>query len=225
MCVWKTQELRFRALPTKTDTVLLAEVESTELFIKAYGAITERDRQWLGEDRFDRICIAKSKGIRESTFYKEVFNFSDDDLVKRKLKPHAITSRFRDILRIPEVNDYVKAVSLDDTPSWTEAMHELRVDAQAVIRQKLHRGANSENPDAATVKLAQWAAEQELGRPIEQHKHTHEIGENFRKAIGDAANRIAGELSDRLGTEEPYAVIDAEVSDLGDGESTPGEES
>ena len=212
-------------MPTKTDMELLAGVESTELFNKAYNALPERDKRWLGEDKFDRICIAKSKGMRESMFSKEVFNFSDEDLVQRKLRPYAITTRFKDILRIPEVNDYVKAVSLDDTPSWTEAMHELRVDAQAVIRQKLNRGANSENPDAASVKLAQWAAEQELGKPIEQHKHTHEIGENFRKAIGDAANRIAGELSDRLGTEEPYAVIDAEVSDLGDGESIPGEES
>lgn len=104
-------------------------------------------------------------------------------------------------------------------------MHELRVDAQATLTTVLKNGAQADAPNRAAIDLAWKVAEQELGKPIEQHKHTHEIGDNFRKAIGDAANRIAGELSDKLGTETPYTVIDAEISDLGDGEPPPGEES
>lgn len=209
----------------KSDVELLSGIESSELFKKAFAALPAREKKRWGKERFDRICAAKARGVRESKIAYEVFNWADEDLLRHKKEPPAIAAKFRDILQIPEVTDYVKAISEDDTPSWSEYMHELRVDAQATLTTVLKNGAQADAPNRAAIDLAWKVAEQELGKPIEQHKHTHEIGDNFRKAIGDAANRIAGELSDKLGTETPYTVIDAEISDLGDGEPPSREES
>jgi hypothetical protein len=89
------------------------------------------DQTWLGPERFDKVCVARAEGMKERQFMKEVFAFSTSDLRGRRA---GITKRFKEMMAIPEVKNYVDALREEDIEPWTETLYRLRADAGFEVR-------------------------------------------------------------------------------------------
>lgn len=202
--------------------VQIEDIEN-ELFHKALGALTPEEQEWLGPENFGKICTATAHHIKPRQFYSTVFGLKSTELRQAGVKRFALTNRFKRILALPEVVEYVDALRDDDLEPWEETFHRLRAKAQEVLTRKLEFAAEQPDPSKDAVRLALSLMTQEEGKPTERTEH--DIGErtvDLTKRLTDAAERVAKVLSLRREPEQLEPVIEAEARVVGDGEREVG---
>jgi hypothetical protein len=192
-----------------------------EIYDRAWDALDDNEKTWLGRRDFDAICEAHSEGTPPKKMHEVMglttSEFSENGMYRgRKL---AFTHWMRRLLRRKPVRDYIEALKNDELQTWIETIKGLQPLSQNVIQKKLEGAMDSdEGPDNAAIKLAQWIAEYEMGKPESRSRQVHDIGDNAAKAADRATERVAQALSGLLAPGADDSIVDTEVVSVGGSE-------